>query len=110
MTSKPSRVSGVYGLLTLIEVQSAVHNESEFACESLHWMSFWVDGLSCWVPTASLASFLPKANEILGAECRKLSLPGVEVSPGRQNQGAGYGSRGESKVWRPSCRFELRVL
>lgn len=35
MTSKPSRVSGVYGLLTLIEVQSAVHNESELACESL---------------------------------------------------------------------------
>lgn len=33
MTSKPSRVSGVYGLLTLIEVQSAAHSESEFACK-----------------------------------------------------------------------------
>lgn len=104
MTSKPSRVSGVYGLLTLIEVQSAVHNESEFACESLHWMSFRVDGLSCRVPTAWLASAMPKADEILGAGSRRLSLPGVKVSSERRKQGAGCGSRGKSNVWQPSVR------
>ena len=31
------------------EVQSPVHNESGFARGSLHWVSFWVGGLSCWV-------------------------------------------------------------
>lgn len=46
------------------------------------WTELLGASLGCF-PVASLAFFLPKTSEILGAGCRRLSLPGVKASPGR---------------------------
>lgn len=105
MTSKLSRVSGVYGLLTLIEVQGRVLFTTR---GSLHVKVFTGVFTGGWPELLGAHSFtgIPLAQKKwnLGAGRRRLSLPGVKASPGRQKQGAGCGRRGESKVCQPSVR------
>lgn len=112
MTSKPSRVSGVYGLLTLIEVQCRVLLTTRV---SLHVKVFpgclfgWMARVAgypqlLWHPSR------PKQMELWvlgtgGSACLEL-----KQALGGKSKELAMEAEGKPKHGSPVCRFELCVL
>lgn len=115
VTSKPSRVSGVYSLLTLIEMKRSVLLSVRVGSrvEVFTGCLFgWVDWAAGCFPRVLPHSFtgIRLAQSKGNAGCGRLSLPGVKASPGRWERAAGYGSGGENKAWQPDVRVFMHPL